>query len=219
MSNEVSIKNDINLAYNLNDVRFLDDIEEFKVLDTNIFNSLKQRTLNIFLSNSTNNLLVGHFLNEIEADLKQYGLFNVYLKKIKINEATAWRYRIKAKLFSECTTDYAKKTILKLNHNQLQILHTYPDLKKEVLEHIHNGTPIETIKYFIQDYLKTLEEPIEDNEETEEIVDTDDNAIEIIDFEPKFIMEEVEQKWQSLESDKKKKVKKLLDELHNLITE
>lgn len=165
---------------------------------------LKNQSLYIVNLEANRTIFLGIILNEIFKKLGNHheGEYTNYLKKLNIEPRTALRYRNRATLFEKCSSNFARKVIIKLSHDDIDKIFTNK-LQETILFHIEKGANVDVIKMFIKSNC-TITNKIEFSEKFES--ENFNN-----------INEELTKKWNLLDKRKKEKISKLLLKMKKIL--
>ena len=180
----------------INEILEEEDLREF----------LKDRTKKLLIQKDFTVIFLGDTLEEVFQKIGNHknGTYQKWLHLVGINERTALRYRNKANLFKKATSFNAKKVIFELSHDNIQVILDNKDIEEKVLNSLENGANKKDIQKLL-----TTEQLSFNIKEERETFEKDINF--------SSISNEIVDKWENLDSRKKKKVETLFIKIKRII--
>ena len=194
--------NPFDSLYSEEDFSYINEIIE----EEDLRKFLKDRTKKLLIQKDFTVIFLGNTLEEVFQKIGNHknGTYQKWLHLVGINERTALRYRNKANLFKKATSFNAKKVIFELSHDNIQVILDNKDIEEKVLNSLENGAnkkdiqkllTTEQLSFNIKQEKETFEKDINFSNISNEIVD----------------------KWENLDSRKKKKVETLFIKIKKII--
>ena len=202
VNTELKPINPFDSLYSEEDFSYINEILE----EEDLREFLKDRTKKLLIQKDFTVIFLGDTLEEVFQKIGNHknGTYQKWLHLVGINERTALRYRNKANLFKKATSFNAKKVIFELSHDNIQMILDNKDIEEKVLNSIENGAnkkdiqkllATEQLSFNIKQEKETFEKDINFSNISNEIVD----------------------KWENLDSRKKKKVETLFIKIKKII--
>ncbi|WP_339064784.1 hypothetical protein [Fusobacterium animalis] len=202
VNTELKPINPFDSLYSEEDFSYINEILE----EEDLREFLKDRTKKLLIQKDFTVIFLGDTLEEVFQKIGNHknGTYQKWLHLVGINERTALRYRNKATLFKKATSFNAKKVIFELSHDNIQVILDNKDIEEKVLNSIENGAnkkdiqkllATEQLSFNIKQEKETFEKDINFSNISNEIVD----------------------KWENLDSRKKKKVETLFIKIKKII--
>lgn len=168
---------------------------------------LKEKTMHLLIQDNLSKLKLGEILEEVFQKIgnNKNGLYLKWLEGTGINSRTALRYRNRYSLFNKVKRRTAQHVILSLGHEDIEKILEEENTTEKVINILENGGDKAKVKEFLDQRIA-----IEFKEEISE---------EIPDFKLNIekISNEVNQKWETIDNNKQKKINKLFKKIKEII--